>query len=248
MTTPTPSPEPGGSRLLARAVVSAIAGGALTTGGAVLIQVPLAQDAAYPLRVAVIFGATVAVALAGLRRAHPFGRLGAANLVTGGRAMILAVLAGVAIGPVTPAAGWPLVAIATLGALADALDGPLARRSGLASRFGARFDMEVDALLILVLAVLVWRVVPVGAWVLASGLMRYAFVAAGWLLPWLAADLPPSRRRQTLCVVQIVGLIVALSPLVTPASASTISGTGLALLAWSFAVDVRWLQVRKYTT
>jgi hypothetical protein len=42
-------------------------------------------------------------------------------------------------------------------------------------------------------------------------------------------------------VVQIVGLIVALSPLVTPAAASAVAVTGLALLTWSFAVDTRWL-------
>ena len=39
----------------------------------------------------------------------------------------------------------------------DGVDGWLARRSGIASAFGARFDMEIDALLILVLAVLAWR-------------------------------------------------------------------------------------------
>ena len=49
---------------------------------------------------------------------------------------------------------------------------------------------------------------------LLSGLLRYAFVAAGWLWPWLRAPLPPSRRRQTICVVQIVGLtgVAAVSP------------------------------------
>jgi phosphatidylglycerophosphate synthase len=37
----------------------------------------------------------------------------------------------------------------------DGLDGWLARRFGLASAYGARFDMEVDGFLILVLALLV---------------------------------------------------------------------------------------------
>ena len=47
---------------------------------------------------------------------------------------------------------------------------------GTTSPLGARFDMEVDAFLILVLSVYVGR--TIGAWVLAIGVARYAFVAA----------------------------------------------------------------------
>ena len=39
----------------------------------------------------------------------------------------------------------------------DGVDGWLARRRGMSSAFGARFDMEIDALLVQVLAILVWR-------------------------------------------------------------------------------------------
>ena len=41
--------------------------------------------------------------------------------------------------------------------LEHAVDGRVARCTGTVSRLGARFDMEVDAVLILVLAVLAWR-------------------------------------------------------------------------------------------
>ena len=68
--------------------------------------------------------------------------------------------------------------VATLTALLDAVDGALARRSGLASDFGARFDMETDAAFTLVLCALVLQAGQAGPWVLAAGLMRYAFVAA----------------------------------------------------------------------
>ena len=78
----------------------------------------------------------------------------------------------------------------------DAVDGWLARRLGLASRFGARFDLEIDALLILILAVLVWQTGRVGAWLLAIGAMRYAFAALGMILPMLRRPLRPSRRRK----------------------------------------------------
>jgi phosphatidylglycerophosphate synthase len=140
-----------------------------------------------------------------------------------------------------PAAGWTLVGVAATGAVLDVVDGPIARRSGRTTAFGARFDMETDAFLILTLSVFVWRISHAGAWVVASGLMRYGFVAAGWLLPWMRAELPPSVRRQAVCVVQIVALITALAPIVTPPLSTAISAVGLAILTWSFGLDVRWL-------
>ena len=66
----------------------------------------------------------------------------------------------------------------------------------MSSAFGARFDMEVDALLILALSVLAWHHGEAGAWVLLSGLIRYGFLAAGWTWSWMQRALPPSRRRQ----------------------------------------------------
>ena len=45
--------------------------------------------------------------------------------------------------------------------------------------------MEVDAFLILVLAVLVYHSAKAGGWVLLSGGMRYGFVALGQVLPCL---------------------------------------------------------------
>lgn len=144
-----------------------------------------------------------------------------------------------------PAAAWALVGVAAAAAILDAVDGPIARRTGRTTAFGARFDMETDAFLILTLSLLVWRVGHAGAWVIASGLMRYAFIAAGWLLPWMRAELPKSTRRQAVCVVQVVALIVALAPGVTPPLSTAISAVGLAILTWSFWLDVAWLARRR---
>ncbi len=106
----------------------------------------------------------------------------------------------------------------------DGVDGWLARRHGIASRFGARFDMEIDALLILALSVLAWRHDKAGAWVIASGMLRYAFVAAGTVAPWLRGALPPSRRRQTICVIQIAALTLVMLPSVAAADQRTARG------------------------
>jgi len=111
----------------------------------------------------------------------------------------------------------------------------------MASAFGARFDMEVDALLIMVLSILVWQFRKAGPWVFALGLLRYAFVVGGWLRPWLTRPLPPSRRRQAICVLQMAGLAVALVPPVPFPASAWIVAAALASLAYSFAADVIWL-------
>ena len=76
---------------------------------------------------------------------------------------------------------------------------------------------------------------------MAAGLLRYLFVAASWVSPRLEAELPPSRRRQAVCVVQIVSLLGALSPLVISPWSAALAFAGLAALVWSFGVDVHWL-------
>ena len=165
---------------------------------------------------------------------------GPADWVTGLRAVLTAVLAAMLIPAVSPDP-TTCVVIGSVAAALDAVDGWLARRTRTATAFGARFDMETDALLILVLSALVWKSGKAGAWVLASGLMRYAFVAAAAVWPWLHEPLEPSRRRQTICVAQVVALIAALLPSLGSAAASGIAAAGLAALAWSFLVDILWL-------
>jgi phosphatidylglycerophosphate synthase len=163
---------------------------------------------------------------------------GAANTVTLVRAtltIVLLALLGVR------GVEWWLVGLATLAAALDGVDGALARRRNEAGAFGARFDMETDALLILVLAALVWQNGKAGIWILLAGLLRYLFVGAGFLLQWLRAALPPSRRRQTVCVVQIVSLIGALVPIVTQPASAAFALAGLIVLIWSFAVDAAYL-------
>lgn len=166
-------------------------------------------------------------------------QFGAANTITltrGALAVLLLTLLGA-----RSIDAWWLVVIAASAALLDSADGALARARGEASAFGARFDMETDAFLILVLAALVWQQGKAGVWILLAGLLRYLFVAAGWAWRWLAVELPPSRRRQTVCVVQIVSLILALAPVVPRPASAGVAFAGLAVLVWSFAVDVAWL-------
>jgi phosphatidylglycerophosphate synthase len=201
--------------------------------------------AAYPLEASAVFAAGMAVVVIRLDGHHPHPRFGAANAVTTIRLMLTCLLAGLVWQRASAEAAWFAVALATPVALLDGVDGWLARRHRVGSAFGARFDMETDAFFILVLSVLAWRHGKAGGWVLLSGLMRYAFVAAAGLLPWLARPLYPSIRRKAIAVLQFIGLIVAVAPIVARPLSAAVAAAALAALTWSFAVDVAWLWRRR---
>jgi phosphatidylglycerophosphate synthase len=192
---------------------------------------------AYPFKAVACFAALMAIALR-LAGDHPFSRLGPANQITIVRAMLVGLTAALLGEPATSALASAAIVAAAVTSVLDGVDGWVARRSGMASRFGARFDVETDALLIMALAGLVWYHEKAGAWVLLCGLMRYAFVAGGWLLPWLAGPLTPTRRGRVVAVSQVVGLTVALLPVVTPPASALVALATLAALIWSFAIDV----------
>ncbi len=90
--------------------------------------------------------------------------------------------------------GW----MALLALILDGVDGKVARATGSESDFGARFDMELDALFILGLS------------------------------------------------IAIVTLLVAVLPPINSLFASTTLATALALLVWSFFVDIHWLYQRRH--
>jgi phosphatidylglycerophosphate synthase len=174
----------------------------------------------------------------GLRRSGS-ASLGPANSVTYARSLLVAAVTALAVSP-GPTSVIVLLAGAALAL--DGVDGAVARRTGSSSALGARFDMEVDAFLLLALCVVAAR--GVGAWVLATGLLRYAFVAAGVLLPWLAAPLPPRLSRKVVAAAQGVVLLIAVSGVLTSVAAVAALWAALGALCWSFARDVVWLAVR----
>src|SRR5581483_7315022 len=108
------------------------------------------------------------------------------------------------------------------------------------------YDLEVDTLLILVLAILTWRYGKAGVWVMLSGLLRYVFVAAGWVFDWMRAPLAPTFRGKAVCIIQIGGLLIALAPFVPPPLSTAVAAAALMALVWSFAVDTGrlWVQAR----
>ncbi len=180
----------------------------------------------------------------GLAAHHPHPRFGMANRITLVRAAIACLIAARAIEPAPLGAPerWLLAAIAGAALMLDGADGWAARRQGLASAFGARFDMEVDAFAILVLAITVVKAQAVPYWVLGIGGTRYLYLAAALAFPLLRRPLPPrriaDRRRKTIAVIQSVGLTIALVPGILSGWAAAICAAALGLLAYSFAADI----------
>lgn len=188
-----------------------------------------------------------ALLVRGLRRSGA-NRVGPANLVTSLRSTLVAAITGLvaadlagslAGGATANGIPIPLLLGLVVPALAlDGVDGWVARRSGSASELGARFDMEVDAFLLLVLSAHAAR--GLGPWVLGIGLLRYAFVAAGWIWPRLRRTLPYRYWRKVAAAFAGVALAFAASGLLPGLSAALVA-LALLLLVESFGRDLVWL-------
>ncbi|OJF96262.1 hypothetical protein AX760_16030 [Pararhizobium antarcticum] len=178
---------------------------------------------------------------------HRHPRFGYANLVTAMRAGLISLVGAVVL--FSDAFGenqidrmvWATAAAVAFALSLDGVDGYLARRYRQQSMFGARFDMELDAFLILILSIAATVLGKAGAWVLLIGMLRYVFVAAQWFLPWLRNALPASFRRKSICVVQVAALCAVMLPFLTQPFSGILCGVALCLLVYSFAVDILYL-------
>jgi len=195
------------------------------------------------LSCAVIVNATLARGLSRYRSAG----LAAADWVTLTRVSLAVGVAGLVAGSFTHRA--PVAVLVSLAAAAlalDAVDGWVARRTTTTETLGARFDGEADAFLILILSVYVAR--SQGAWVLAIGAARYAFLAAGWPLSWMRAPLPPRHWRKVVAATQGIVLTSAAATVLPRALTRAAILGALILLAESFGRDVWWLWSHRSTT
>jgi phosphatidylglycerophosphate synthase len=176
---------------------------------------------------------------AGLQRSGLAG-LGPANTVTLARAILVGGVTALVVTSFSHPVSTPaLVAIAGVALALDGVDGQVARRTGSTSALGARFDMEIDAFLILVLSVYAGD--RFGWWTVALGAYRYLFVAASWALPWLNAALPPKFSRKVVAALQGVVLAVATAHLLPYTVTVAALAIAFATLTWSFGRDIAWL-------
>lgn len=174
---------------------------------------------------------------------HPHRHFGLANVLTTVRLALACLLAAFAIelglghfGGDT--AAWMFSGCAAVALMLDGLDGIAARRSGAASVFGARFDMETDAFMILVLSVIAFMLAKAGAWVIVSGLLRYLYVLAALVVPALTRPLAPAGRRKAIAAIQGATLCAVLAPVIQQPASALAAGIALALLIYSFGADI----------
>lgn len=132
-------------------------------------------------------------------------RFHAANGVTALR--LLALLPLASFGHVGPPAALLVMAILAM----DGLDGWLARTRRMTSELGAHFDMESDALLVMVSCSMLFLSGDWGLWVLSPGLLRYLYV----LILWSGAfeEAPPSTFGRWIFFLFALVLICSLWPL-----------------------------------
>jgi phosphatidylglycerophosphate synthase len=182
--------------------------------------------------------ATALIAAARMRSDQP--AILPADWVTLARMLLIAGVAGLVAGSFgRPVSTVALVTLSSVALALDAVDGQVARRTGTGTPLGARIDGEVDAFLILLLSIAVSQ--HYGSWVLVIGAARYVLLIAGWLIPWLAAPLPPRYWRKVVAAVQGIVLVVAASGLVDRLTGMIAVAIALLLLAESFGRDVVWL-------
>jgi phosphatidylglycerophosphate synthase len=173
--------------------------------------------------------------------------LGAANRVTLSRGTLVGgVAALVADAFLGPASVGAIVGLAVVALVLDGVDGWVARHTGTVSALGARFDMEVDAFLILVLSVYVAQ--SVGPWVIAIGAARYAVWAVGWVLRWMRTPVPARYWRKPVAAIQGIVLTAAAADLLPGVAINVAIAVALVLLAESFGRDVVWQWRRQRIT
>lgn len=163
----------------------------------------------------------------------------AADLVTMGRFAGLCAVVGCAGTP--PGFGAFGAALAVV--LLDLADGALARRLGPTPQ-GAVLDMEVDQFAVLGLSALI-VLGGGGLHVLALPALRYVFVLAMAVLG-LPAHVPKpvngdNRRGRRCCAIVMGALLLALWPGLPGLPRDLATGLAVAVLAWSFGSDARFL-------
>ncbi len=221
------------------AASAAVAAAVLCVGVAAATQRSFASAVGVAAGFGIVAAAGRSVAVRPGRWSGPADRVTLARAVLIGGCATLGVLVVTGGLPVRP---WPLVALLVPALALDAVDGAVARRTGTSSAAGGRLDGEMDAALLMVLSAA--AVLSFGWWVLAIGVMRYAFWAAGLVRPRLRGKLAFSQFRRVVAAVQGIAFAVGLAPVVPIVVAQLVLAAALVLLGVSFGRDVITLERR----
>lgn len=162
-----------------------------------------------------------------------FGSLrefGAGNTVTSLRALGLVALASAldaACAACAAACGFAIFVL-------DGCDGWLARRAGKTTAFGARYDSETDASLMLLLSAGVFQLGRAGVWVAIAGLLRPVYVLVLFASPRPAAEAPRTRLGRYVFAISVVCLTLCLWPPQLERCSLFFAASATLLLCYSF--------------
>jgi phosphatidylglycerophosphate synthase len=156
------------------------------------------------------------------------------NLVTALRVVLTSLLA-LDPGSTLGASRWLQAGVIALVFTLDGLDGRLARRLDASSLQGARFDVEADGYLVLIVCSL-HALAGLGAWVLIGGLLRYAYVLAHW--QFRGREEPRSRYARYAFCAALTALTLAL--VARGPAGPALAALGTAILVASFARSFLW--------
>lgn len=219
-----------------------VLGGIAAAGGGFVVASP------GPAGVGLVgYAAAASIVTLGWLRSRPGPRFGLANTVTLTRVvatgwMLALVVQSAWSGP-TPMIAMTVAALAALSLALDGVDGRLARRRHECTRFGARFDLEADAVTVLLVTVALAEFAVAGWWIVLIGALRYLYLAAALVVPALREPLPPSRVRRVVGMSQAIVLVVTLALAAVPGPwtpwLGMLPATALVLLTCSFGADAR---------
>lgn len=183
-------------------------------------------------------------AIAAILLRRPQG-CGPADQVTLSRAAIAGgcatLLAGALLSS-APVLTWPMFTLGVTALVLDAVDGLVARATLTSSLAGARFDMETDAAVLLLLSVVISVALVPWAWVI--GAMRYVFAAVALVRPVWRSPLPRRPSRRVIAAGQGFALGIALAPVIGKSLASIVLAIAVAPLLYSFGRDAMTLERR----
>ncbi len=159
------------------------------------------------------------------------GGFGIANGITSLRLVLtLALMLAASAAP-----GWLLATTVVSIIVLDGIDGHIARRRGEATPFGAHFDVEVDAMMVMALSCVLLLRDLAGAWVLLAGLWRYIYLATVHVI------VPPnperSRTRLARAIYVLMTTCFAVALIVPPAWAPRLAALGTLSVSFSFGVS-----------
>ncbi len=137
-----------------------------------------------------------------------------------------------------------LLIIFTISIILDAIDGFLARFLNQVSKFGEKFDLEIDTFLLFLLCLSLYKNIDIGLYVFLIPLYRYAFFILQFRFKWLQHSLPESFRRKLICSTVTILLIFCHLSFLNKYIIITTIISSILLITFSFLKDIIWFYTK----